>query len=405
MTSKVALPETNYPVPAGFRWGAVYAGIKYKNRNDVGICAVEQGSCSAAAVFTQNSFAAAPVLVSREILAHGGGQIGGVVVNAGCANAATGEEGLRNARTMAERAATSCKGSPFLVCSTGTIGVQLPMEKVERAIGEVAKSAATGALAFAEFARCILTTDTREKIASAVVELGGKQVTILGCAKGSGMMQPKMATMLAYVFTDAAAQPGVLQQMLSEANEHSLNCMTIDGDTSTNDTAILMASGASGVDVTAGQARDKFAKALLKVLQSIARQLARDGEGASKLIEVQVSGTDSFLSARQAALMVANSPLVKTAIYGRDANWGRIAMALGNAGLKFRVEDVSIRLGSLDLFRQGAPLPLDEAAALKVLEEEFVRIEVELGPGPGAATVWTCDLTEKYIEINGSYRT
>jgi glutamate N-acetyltransferase/amino-acid N-acetyltransferase len=399
------LPETHYAVPAGFRWAAVDASIKYKNRNDVGICAAENSNCAAAAVFTQNTFAAAPVFVSREILQQAAGHIGGVVVNAGCANAATGEEGLHNARRMAELAESACGSGAFLVCSTGTIGVQLPMPRVEAAIQQAATAAQPGSAAFAEFARCILTTDTREKIASARLDLGGDQVTILACAKGSGMMQPKMATMLAYVFTDAVAEPGALQQMLSATVEHSLNCMTIDGDTSTNDTTIVMASGASGVDVSAGEARAQFESALLQVLQSIARQLARDGEGASKLIEVQVNGTADFLSARHAALVVANSPLVKTAIYGRDANWGRIAMAIGNAGLHFRVQDVSIRMGALELFNRGTPMPLDEAAALKILEEEFIRIEIELGSGPGIATVWTCDLTEKYIEINGSYRT
>ena len=407
MTSKVAAPETDFVVPGGFRWAGVPAGIKYKDRRDLGLCVADGGACPTAAVFTQNRFAAAPVLVSRQNLKAGGNRASGIVVNAGCANAATGDEGMSSARTMAEQgaAASGKEDGNFLVCSTGTIGVQLPMERISGGIEAASKVAASTRQAFMDFATSILTTDTRHKIASAEIVVEDKRARILACAKGSGMMQPKMATMLAFVFTDVVVDSSVLQQSLSRAIEHSLNCMTVDGDTSTNDTTFLMASGASGLALTEAKAQAAFDSALLQVLQSISKQLARDGEGASKLIEIEVKGAPDFLSARNAALTIGNSPLVKTAIYGRDANWGRIAMALGNTGLSFQVEDVSIRLGDLELFRRGAPLPLDEEAALKVLAEEFVRIEVEVGAGNGSATIWTCDLTEKYIEINGSYRT
>jgi len=405
MTNMNFGPEEISQVPAGFRWGSAAAAIKYKDRLDVAIAFAENGGCSTAGVFTRNAFAAAPVAVCREVLSKTGGAIGGVITNSGCANAATGAEGHQNAEAMAAAARAAANPSAdFLVCSTGTIGVQLPMDRLTSGINTAAAEAASSAEAFTNFADAILTTDTRRKTAHASCEIPGKTMRIIGCAKGAGMMQPDMATMLAYVFTDAIIEPGLLQDMFSLATEHSLNCVTVDGDTSTNDTAIMMASGASGAEVTLDN-RATFEAALCQVLTSLAKQLARDGEGATKLIEVEVTGAPDYVSARSAAFKVANSPLVKTAIYGRDANWGRIAMALGNAGVGFSPDDVTIRLGELELFRKGTPQPLDEEAALKVLDREFIRIEAEIGLGLGAATVWTCDLTEQYIEINGSYRT
>lgn len=402
MASKVALPEMDFEIPSGFVWGATEGGIKYSGRLDVTVLLAEKGPCPAAAVFTQNTFCAAPVAVSRELLQQSNGMISGCVVNSGCANAATGEEGLRNARKMA---AAVGDGS-MIVCSTGTIGVQLPMERLMPAIERAASSAGASRETFLSFAKAILTTDTREKIAFAKFDHEGKTVRVLGCAKGSGMMQPNMATMLAYVMTDAEVDQTLLQKLFREINERTLNCVTVDGDTSTNDTACILASGASTVAVTeGGPGYSAFEKALGDVMQSLSRQLARDGEGATKLIEVEVQGAPDFLSARTAAFAVANSPLVKTAVYGRDANWGRIAMALGKSGVSFDPVKVDIRLGDLLLFERGTPLPLDEDAALKVLSDEFVRLEANLHNGSGAATVWTCDLTEKYIEINGSYRT
>lgn len=396
-------PETVSETPRGFRWGSAAAGIKYPDRRDVAVV-FSMEPCTAAGVFTRNTFAAAPVAVCRELLGKGSA-ISGVVVNSGSANAATGLEGMENARRMAA-APREELGTPgdFLVCSTGTIGVQLPMERLLPGIREACKSAGPGIEAFDGFSRAILTTDTRPKVASATLSVNGHEVRILACAKGAGMMQPNMATMLAYVTTDACLEPSLLHEIFSRVCDRSLNCVTVDGDTSTNDTAVILASGAGGAVIDADTS-DDFEMALLKVMQSLARQLARDGEGASKLIEVEVRGAQDFLSARAAAFKVANSPLVKTAIYGRDANWGRIAMALGNAGLSFSPDHVTIRLGELELFKDGAPVPFDEEAALQVLGREFIRIEAHLGQDTGAATVWTCDLTEKYIEINGSYRT
>lgn len=398
-------------LPQGFRWSAAAAEIRYTGRNDLTLLVADQPA-AAAAVFTRNTFAAPPVHLSRQILRACGGRLRGVITNSGCANAATGEQGLANARAMAEGAARAAglppeaPGSAFLVCSTGTIGVQLPMEKIEAALPGAVAALANTPEAFHAFARGILTTDLVEKTAAASFTVDGKAVRIVGCAKGSGMIHPQMATMLAYVATDADVEPDHLQKLFSEAIERSINCVTVDGDTSTNDTAILLASGASGVPVRPGTpVEEQFQAALLSVLRSLARQLARDGEGATRLIEIEVSGAPDFFAARRVGLMIGNSPLVKTAVYGRDANWGRIAMAAGNSGVAFDPSRVTIRLGPLTLFADGAPLPLDEEAALAVLSQETVRIKVDLAAGPASATVWTCDLTEKYIEINGSYRT
>ena len=405
----LACAEMDYELPSGFRFAAAAAGIRKTGRLDVGMICADH-PCSAAAVFTVNRFCAAPVKVSRELLDTACGVAAGVVANSGCANAATGDSGMHNARRMAETAAGACNHAaataPFLVCSTGVIGVQLPMDRITNGTVEASARLAPTREAFHDFARSILTTDTREKIAWSKFDIAGRTVRIVMCAKGSGMIHPRMATLLAFVATDAAVAPPLLRTIFADAAERSLNCMTVDGDTSTNDTAIILASGQSGVEITEGSPdRMLFQQHLLKVMQSVTRQLARDGEGATKLIEITVTGAGSFPQARQAALAVANSPLVKTAVYGRDANWGRIACALGNSGVAFDPLKVCIRIGPLVLFREGTPLPLDEEAALRVLSEELVAIQADLGGPEGSATVWTCDLTEKYIEINGAYRT
>lgn len=399
----IAYPQMDFELPAGFSWAGIKASIKKNGKKDLGLLAAES-PCAAAATFTQNKFCAAPVIVSREALKAG--HVRGVVSNAGCANAATGAEGLNNARDMAQSAATeSGGGGDFLVCSTGVIGVQLPMAKVQKGIADAAAVLAPTREGFLDFAQSILTTDTREKIASARLTMGDKSAVILGCAKGSGMIYPRMATLLSFAATDVVIDPALLQQIFSRVVERSLNCMTVDGDTSTNDTAIILANGASGLEIWAGSYSERvFEEKLLEVMQSLAKQLARDGEGATKLIEVVVHGAGSFEGARAFALDVANSNLVKTAIYGRDANWGRIIMALGNSNLAFAPANVSVKLGPLELFHKGTPLPLDEEAALKTLSQEFIRIECDLGGAEGSATAWTCDMTEKYIEINASYR-
>lgn len=401
MTENVTLS-----IPAGFRFGTAEAGIKYPNRKDVGmIFSDEPASC--AAVFTKNLFAAAPVHYSRDVLQNAAGYISGVIVNSGCANAATGELGMHNTAAMSEASshAVSCN-APFLVCSTGTIGVQLPMDRIKSGIASAAASLSSSTGAFIDFADSILTTDTVRKVASETFEIDGKSVTVTGCAKGSGMIHPDMATLLAYVVTDASIDPQFLQTVFTRINNLTLNCITVDGDTSTNDTAIILASGGSGVEVCPDSpAQHPFETALLNVMTSLSRKLARDGEGATHLVEITVAGADTFLNARKAAMAVANSPLVKTAIYGKDANWGRIACALGYSGVAFDPAKTDISLGAISLMANGTPIAFDEAEALKVLGEEEIKIRADLKAGSESATVWTCDFTEKYIEINGAYRT
>ncbi len=393
-------------LPAGFRFGIYEAGIKYPNRKDVGLL-VADSPASCAAVFTRNLFSAAPVVFSRDTLHSSAGIVSGVVVNSGCANAATGDMGMANTEKMASLAASATgSAAPVLVCSTGTIGVQLPMDKLESAIPGAASALGSTARDFIDFSDAILTTDTVRKIASSTFSVDGKSITVTGCAKGSGMMHPNMATMLAFIVTDAGIESPLLHQVFSRLIDRTINCVTVDGDTSTNDTAIILASGVSGVNITSeSPAFHPFENALSDVLTDLSRQLARDGEGATHLVTVNVKGAPTFTEARQAAMAVANSPLVKTAIYGRDANWGRIACALGYSGVSFDSSKTDITLGSLPLMVNGTPLALDEDKAMQILSEDEVTITADLKAGGEQATVWTCDLTEKYIEINGSYRT
>lgn len=403
--------DIEYELPRGFRWAAAASGIRKPGRPDVGLIAADK-PCPAAATFTQNAFCAAPVILSRELLSKTEGFARGVVVNSGCANAATGDEGMANARAMSALAALETgwggEDAPgaFLVCSTGTIGVQLPMDKLGKGISEAASRLGAARESFDQFSRSILTTDTRQKIAWAQFKVNDATVRIIACAKGSGMIYPRMATLLAFTATDAAIEPAALQSMFSRTVEKSLNCLTVDGDTSTNDTAVILASGASGVEIVPGSdAASLFEAHLLDVLQQLAMMLAADGEGATKLIEVHIASAGGFEAARRVALAIANSNLVKTAIYGKDANWGRICCAIGNSGVAVDPARVTVWLGPIKLFEAGAPAPFDEEAALKILSERTVRIRADLGIASGEATVWTCDFTEKYIEINGAYRT
>lgn len=404
-------PKENEPLclPKGFRWSAVEANIRYSGRPDLAL--IDGGpETVAAATFTQNAFAAAPVLVSRRLLQKHKGKVRGIVVNAGCANAATGSAGLKAAQEMAEQAARSVAGNgrqSFLVCSTGTIGVHLAMAKVLPAIEQAAAQLRETEEAFRSVARAIMTTDTRPKYVSTEVELPKGKIRIAACAKGSGMIYPRMATLLAFVATDAGVSPSLLERCFKDAVEHSLNCLTVDGDTSTNDSAIILANGASGVNVD--EADDTsvgiFSATLRQVMQKLTMQLARDGEGATKLIEIEVRGARNHTEGKQVALAIANSNLVKTAIHGCDANWGRIACAIGNSGVTVEPNRVRITIGDLLLFSQGAPVAFSEERALEILREEFVRITVDLELGNETAKAWTCDLTAKYIEINGAYRT
>lgn len=394
----------------GFRAAGVHAGLKPAGALDIALI-VSDRSCVAAGVFTRNLVKAAPVLFDQQVLAERGDAVRAVVANARNANAVTGEQGLRDAAEMAritaEVLALSEEAGVF-VMSTGVIGVPLPMEQISRGIHLAAGALADDEAAGLAAARAIMTTDTFPKLAGATMELRGRTVTIAGMAKGAGMIHPDMATMLSVIATDAAIARPALQSALQFAVERSFNCMTVDGDTSTNDTVLVLANGAA--DHAELEADDEdfaaFREALLAVCQDLARQVARDGEGATKFVTIEVRGAASFEAARQVGRTVATSPLVKTAIFGRDANWGRVLAAAGRAGVAFDPTRANLWFGDLQLLRAGAPVGVDEARALEILSAPEVTITLELDPdGPCAATVWTCDFSHDYVSINAEYRT
>jgi len=400
------LPGRGVTAPAGFSAGAARGGIKTQG-DDIALLVAAPGS-TAAAVFTTNRVKAAPVLVSARHLAAGRARA--VVVNAGNANCCTGERGLENARRMAGLAAAKIGASPeeILVCSTGIIGHQLPMEKIEAGLATLKLNGSDEAIA-----RAFMTTDLVSKYAAASLEINGRTVTVGGQAKGVGMIGPNMApldasglhaTMLSFLTTDARIERGRLQRLLEGAAERSFNSVTVDGDMSTNDTAILLASGASEVEI--GDAEEAaFAALLGAVTVELARKIARDGEGATKLIEIQVAGAATETDAKRVALTIANSPLVKTAIFGRDPNWGRIAMAAGRAGVPFEASRLTFSMGGVEMFRNGEPVDFDRSAALAALELENLTIHLQLGAGEAAWTAWTCDFSYEYVKINAEYHT
>lgn len=382
------------PLPVtGFRLCATHAGLKKNGDLDMALVH-STPPARAAAVFTQNRFQGAPVLYGQAVLKQSD-TVAAVVVNSRIANAATGEEGLRNAADTAEavRAALNLPtDTGIMPMSTGVIGAQLPMDKIRDGIAALALAPDNPSAA----ARAIMTTDTRPKMAG--VTIG--DVTMWGFAKGAGMIHPDMATMLAVVLTDAEVSKADLQAALSRATEVSFNAVSVDGDTSPNDTCLVLANGARGpIDPTL------FQEALTRVCQSLARQIAFDGEGARHHVTVEVTGAVSDTDARTIGRTIATSPLVKTAIFGRDANWGRIISAAGRAGVAFDPDRARLRLGPLEVFQQGAPVIFDEARALELLSETDVTLHLGCGLGDGHATVWTCDLTPEYVDVNAAYRT
>jgi glutamate N-acetyltransferase/amino-acid N-acetyltransferase len=388
--------------PLGFRAAAVAAGIK-PGRPDLALI-VGDHPCSAAGVFTRSRAAAAPVLVSREHLAAGRARA--IVVNAGCANAATGAAGLEDAREMAAVCAASL-GSPaadVLVASTGVIGVPLPMDRIRAGIAAAAARLSREAGPAA--AQAILTTDTRPKTTTVSLTLGGRPVTIGAMAKGAGMIAPNMATLLAFFTTDAAVAPALLRRALVDAVGESLNRITVDGDTSTNDSAFLLASGAAGAPPieAAGADFDAFRRGLTEAARSLAEALIRDGEGATRIAEVRVEGAAGDAHADRIARTIAESPLVKTALHGGDPNWGRILAAAGRAGVAVDLSHADIFLGDVWVAEGGAARPYDEAAAAGAMREDPVRIRLVLRDGPGRGWLWTSDLTRGYIDINAHYR-
>ena len=388
--------------PKGFRAAATAAGIKDEGL-DLALLVADWG-CSAAAVFTTNRAQAAPVIVSREHLAAG--QARAVVVNAGCANAGTGEQGLRDARETAALVAREigCRPGEVVVASTGVIGVCLPMEKVRSGIAHVVPSLSRDGGAVA--ARAILTTDTRPKEVVVEFPLDGHRATLGAMAKGSGMIAPNMATLLAFFTTDAALDPRLLHRALREAVGVSLNRITVDGDTSTNDMAVVLASGAVPVKAIMEEGRDydAFRSALTQVAREIAGMIVRDGEGATRVAEVRVEGARVESEADRIARTVAESPLVKTALNGGDPNWGRVLAAAGRAGVDLDMGQVDLFLGDVWVAEGGRARDYDEARARQALAEDPIRIRVRLKEGRASGWMWTCDLSHGYVDINAHYR-
>ena len=398
----------------GFKAAGVHAGFrKDPNRLDLALV-VADDPAACAATFTQNVFCAAPVIVSREHLQSSDGIARALIINSGTANAATGSRGLDDARSTARIVSNvvGCPENEVMVASTGVIGVHLPMETFESGV-PLAKEALS-VDGGADAARAIMTTDTHSK--EAAVSFEGDELgypnctfTVGGMVKGSGMIMPNMATMIACLTTDAPIAPDALHDVLLRVVRQTFNKVTVDSDTSTNDSCFMLASGAAAPGAEPFQpgspALDRFEQALLAVCTKLARMMATDGEGATRLITVNVAGAANDADADAAARTIANSPLVKTAVFGRDANWGRIAAAAGRSGASFEQENVDIDILGLPVLRQGLPVPFDEDEALRRFERPEVVIDVDLGAGNSSTTIWTCDFSHDYVTINGDYRT
>jgi glutamate N-acetyltransferase/amino-acid N-acetyltransferase len=394
------------PPLAGVRLAAGAAGVRYAGRTDVLMVTLAAGT-QAAGVFTKSKTASAPVDWCRTQLKSGTARA--LVVNSGNANAFTGKAGIAGAEAVARAAADAlgCAAREVMLASTGVIGEPLPAERIVRVLDKLAESGSAGGWRAA--AEAIMTTDTYPKMATATAEIDGKRVTINGIAKGSGMIAPDMATMLSFVFTDANLPAAVLQELLTAGTKTSFNSITVDSDTSTSDTLILFATGKGAHHAAISKAADRrlndFRKQLDAVLLDLALQVVKDGEGAQKLIRIDVTGADTADAAKRIALSIANSPLVKTAIAGNDANWGRVVMAVGKAGEKADRDKLKISFGNQLVAENGMrAAKYNEAAATKAVSGREVQIAVDLALGSGAARVWTCDLTHGYIDINGSYR-
>jgi glutamate N-acetyltransferase / amino-acid N-acetyltransferase len=403
---KHALSESS--LPRGFRFAATACGLKKTGALDLAILSSE-APASAAAVFTQNLVVAAPVVISRQHLKSSKGRMRAVVVNAGNANCATGAAGHAAALRIVNEAAKrlNCQPQELFVCSTGVIGVPLPLDKILRALPLVTRHQRPSARSFAELSLAICTTDTRPKTANASFKMAGKRVHLVGCAKGAGMIHPNMATMLAFVATDAAIAPSLLQKTLHDVADRTFNAISVDGDTSTNDTLLVLANGAAGAHpIKSGtSAHRAFLAALEDVCRSLALQIVADGEGAQRVIEIEVRGAKSPASAKRIAATIATSPLVKTAFAGADPNWGRIFAAAGRSGEVFDPAKVDIKMAGVPVLRRGQPLNFNERAASNRLLAKHVPIVVDLHAGPAVARYWTCDFTAEYVRINASYRT
>lgn len=390
--------------PQGFKAAGVKAGIKKSGNLDLAVIYTEQ-EAAVAGTFTQNAVAAAPVLVSKDVVK--GGKAHAIVANAGCANACTGETGLKNAKEMAACAAEAlgCAVNEVVVGSTGVIGVNLPMEKITAGVTAAVKELSVDGSEKA--GNAIITTDTYSKACALEIELGGKKVRFGAIAKGSGMIQPNMATMLCFITTDAAIDSKLLQEALSDIVNVSFNMISVDGDMSTNDMVIVMANGAAGnAKITEkGADYEKFAEALKSICVGLAQRIAADGEGATKFLTINVKGAKCFADAKTVAMSVAKSPLVKTAFFGEDPNWGRVICAVGYAGAPMVPEKTVVKFGGIAVYANGLGATFDEAKLREVMAEHDIVIDIEMGLGDAEATVWSCDFSYEYVKINGEYHT
>lgn len=395
--------------PRGFRAAGVACGIKKQRSGgdpplDLALLVADE-VVPAAAVFTTNRAVAAPVLVSRDHLSATGGRARAVVTNSGCANAATGSAGLEAARAMAAAtaAAVGCRPEEVLVASTGVIGVQLDVDKVRRGIAAATAELAPDGGERASLA--IMTTDTFPKSCAAALDTPAGTITVGGMTKGAGMIEPRMATMLGYLTTDARVEPPVLAAALRYVVDRTFNAITVDGECSTNDTVFVMASGASGIEI-ADPTDPRLIEPLIHVAGHLAREIVRGGEGATKLVTVRVTGAASPADAWLAGRTIANSPLVKTAVHGGDPNWGRLIAAAGRSGADFVLEHASVSVGDVEVFANGTPHDERTPEAERVMQQAELTITVDLGTGgPHEATMWTCDFSAEYVKINAEYRT
>jgi glutamate N-acetyltransferase/amino-acid N-acetyltransferase len=400
-------PTSLSDMPRGFSFSSTHCGLK-KRKLDLAIL-VSETPAHAAAVFTTNRVQAAPVQISRAHIQKSASAIRAVIVNSGNANCCTGPEGFAASRKTAAETAKQLKCAPenILVCSTGVIGAPLKVQNILSALPALVASRDAAAESFEEFSRAIMTTDTLPKRAAAKFKIRGKEVRILGTTKGAGMIEPNMATMLAFIATDAAIATRLLDRALRAVVARTFNAITVDGDTSTNDTVTLLANGQSGARAITKIGSDfkNFCGALEKVCRSLATAIVADGEGAQRVIEVNVTGASSARAADKIARTIANSPLVKTALAGADPNWGRILAAAGRSGIAFDPTRVDISLAGVEVCRRGREKKFNERTTHEKMLVKYVPIVVNLHAGPHKAHVWTCDFTTEYVHINASYRT
>jgi glutamate N-acetyltransferase/amino-acid N-acetyltransferase len=410
------MPNTAFPMntaplnslPRGFRFAATNCGLRKPPNLDLGMIIADE-EVTAAGLFTQNLVQAAPVVLCRRHLHKAASRMRAVIVNSRNANCATGQAGMAASEATARAVARQigCDNDQVFVCSTGVIGIALPVDRILNAVPVLAKAADRTAEGFGGFTRAIMTTDTRPKWAASRCTLSGRTVRLLGCAKGAGMIHPNMATMLAYIVTDAAIAAPLLQRALDLTVQGTFNSITVDGDTSTNDTLLALASGAAANRTITRPDADyrRFVTALEEVCRSLALQIVADGEGATRVIEIEVRGAASDTAARQIAVTIAGSPLVKTMFAGADPNWGRILAAAGRAGVKMDPSRTNIYLAGTLTCRGGVEHAFSEVQVHRRMLRDFIPVRVELGQGPGRACVWTCDFTSDYVHINASYRT